>query len=226
MRPLTRLRVALDTPSSAVCPSAGTCYGGGAHLVSYPNFETTLTPMSPTGVPGTTSTGHAGLLESLACVSATRCYAAIGGNGDGAVEVIDNGAVSKSFPLPFEAFAITCYHAASCEVAGENYPNVSAATVNPVTGKPGPAHAIRGMSQVSGLTCATSTECFVVGTLYGSSSTSTSAVSDVQNGTPKAAKKAPGIGLYGVACPTATTCWAIGQNGKSGIVVPVQVPAS
>jgi len=36
-------------------------------------------------------------------------------------------------------------------------------------------------------------------------------------------REAPGLELSGVACPTATTCWAIGQNSKSGIVVPIQV---
>ncbi len=92
-----------------------------------------------------------------------------------------------------------------------------------MTGKPGEPHVISGMSQVGGLACVTSTECFAVGALRGSSAP-TSAVSDMQNGTPQPAKKAPGIGLSGVACPTATTCWAIGQNGKSGIVIPVQVP--
>jgi hypothetical protein len=139
--------------------------------------------------------------------------------------VIDNGAVSKSFPLPFDGFAVACFRAASYEVAGSNGSTATAyaATVNPVTGKPGKAHVIGGMSQVGGLACVTSTDCLAVGTLRGSSAP-TSAVSDVQNGIPQAAKKAPGIGLSGVACPTATTCWAIGQNGKSGIVVPVQAP--
>lgn len=209
---------------TVACPTAGACYGGGTHVMS-PNFESTLTPLSPTGVPGTTSTGQASALESLACVSASRCYAAIASPSGGAVEVISNGAVSKSFPLSFDGFAISCYQAASCEVAGSNGSTATsyAATVNPVTGKPGPAHAISGMTQVSGLGCATSTKCFVVGYLRGSSATA-SAVSDVENGTPKAAKKAPGIELTGVACPTATTCWAIGQNSKSGIVVPVPVP--
>jgi hypothetical protein len=209
---------------TVACPSAGACYGGGTHVVSPTNHESTLTALSPAGVPGATSTGQASALESLACVSASRCYAAIASPTGGAVEVISNGAVSKSFPLPFDAFAITCVQAASCEVAGSNGSTATAyaATVNPVTGKPGPAHAISGMTQVSGLACATSTECFVVGFLSGSSAI-TSAVSDVENGTPQPAKKAPGSELSGVACPTATTCWAIGQNSKSGIVVPVQV---
>jgi hypothetical protein len=209
---------------TVACPTAGACYGGGTHVVSPSNHESTLTHLSPTGVPGATSTGQASSLESLACVSASRCYAAIASPSGGAVEVISNGAVSKSFPLPFDGFAITCSQAASCEVAGSNGSTATAyaATVNPVTGKPGPAHAISGMTQVGGLACATSTECFVVGFLRGSSAI-TSAVSDVENGTPQAARKAPGIELSGVACPTATTCWAIGQNSTSGIVVPVQV---
>jgi hypothetical protein len=193
-------------------------------VVSATNHESTLTALSPAGVPGATSTGQSSALESLACVSASRCYAAIASPTGGAVEVISNGAVSKSFPLAFDGFAITCVQAASCEVAGSNGSTGTAyaATVNPVTGKPGAAHAISGMTQVGGLACATSTECFVVGYLRGSSAI-TSAVSDVESGTPQAAKKAPGLQLSGVACPAATTCWAIGQNSKSGIVVPVQV---
>jgi hypothetical protein len=209
---------------SVACPSAGACYGGGTHVVSPTNHESTLTALSPAGVPGATSTGQASALESLACVSASRCYAAIASPTGGAVEVISNGAVSKSFPLPFDGFAIACVQAASCEVAGSNGSTGTAyaATVNPVTGKPGAAHVINGMTQVSGLACAISTECFVVGFLTASSAV-TSAVSNVESGIPQAAKKAPGVELSGVACPTATTCWAIGQNSKTGIVVPVAV---
>lgn len=71
------------------------------------------------------------------------------------------------------------FQTASCEIAGSNGSTATAyaAAVNPVTGKPGQAHVISGVTQAGGL-----------------------------------------------ACPTATTCWAIGQNDKSGIVVPVRVP--
>lgn len=216
--------------NSVACPVATDCLAAGYHLVSYPTFKATLNTVSPSGVPGPTVTGRMGQGTSIACVSASRCYAGVAGDGSGALEVIDNGAVSKSFTLPFGAFALACYQAAACIVAGEvggSPPTDYVAELNPTTGKPGAAQPISGMYEVQGAGCASATECFVLG--YNvSNSTLSGAIAGVENGQLQTTKTGPGQADYGMACSTATTCWGIGQKEVGtrleGIVFSVHVP--
>jgi hypothetical protein len=216
---------------AAVCPTASSCLVGGTSAQSSGTtheFDTTLTAMSPTGVPGATTVGAAGSgqLDGLACVSATRCYGAVAlGAGTGDVLVIDNGVVQKALPTTFDGFAITCEGAASCLMVGADSGKIYAAPVNPTTGTPGAKKLIRGMNSVSGVTCASATTCFAVGYYRTAANALTARVSDITSGVPTKATVLPGQSLAAVACPTATTCWATGENHKgTGIVDSVPVP--
>jgi hypothetical protein len=187
-----------------------------------------LTRLSVTGVPGTTTlaASGSGQLSGLACVSTTRCYAAVSvGAGTGDVLVIVNGAVQSAFPTTFDGQAITCFGAASCLMVGFVSTTVYEAPLNPATGKPGTRHLIKGMSSVSGTACATATTCFAVGYHRTTTNVLTARVSHIASGVSSAAKVLPGQSLAAVACPTATTCWATGENHKgTGIVDAVPVP--
>jgi hypothetical protein len=205
---------------TVVCPSSAGCYAGGTMVSSGPTFATTLTDISASGVPGTTQVGGAGQILSMACVSATVCYAAVASSGGGSVEVVTNGVAGTSFPLSSEGDAIACFQAVTCFVAGNTVGDkaIDVSPVNPVTGQPGTAQTIAGMTQISALVCATATECIAVGySRHGKKLAS--AVSDIDNGTAGKAKKASGQDLSGVACSTATTCWAIGENSSGTAIV-------
>ena len=209
--------------NAIACPGAAHCYAGGLDLSSG-HFVTTLTRLSPTGVPGTPVDGQNGQITGLACVSATRCYATIANGAGGDIVVINNGKVTKTFPTTFDGEAIACSGAASCIAVGNMGSMIYAATINPTTGNPGTPKLIKNMSQVMGVTCATSTECLAVGFLLNGSKL-TARVSDIANGKPAAATTLPGQSLSGVACSTPTTCWAIGEDKTgTGIVDAVPVP--
>jgi hypothetical protein len=210
---------------AVVCPNANNCYAGGTKVSAGPSFTTTLTGLSPTAVPNTTTDGQSGQIHGLACVSATRCYAAVANGAEGDVVRIDNGTVDKTFATSFDGEAITCFQAVSCVEVGNIGESIYAAALNPTTGKPGRPRLIKNMSSVGGITCVTATECFAVG-YRSSSGVLTARVSDIANGSPGSAKRLPGQSLAGVACSTATTCWAIGENTHgTGIVDSVPVPA-
>lgn len=207
-----------------VCPSSNGCYAGGTMVSSGPSFTTTLTHLSSTAVPRSTTEGQSGQITGLACVSSTRCYASVANGKGGDIVVISSGKVVGAFSTAFDGEAITCSQAASCLVVGAVGETIYAAAVNPTTGKPGSPKRIKKMSSVGGVACATSTVCFAVGYLV-SSGVLSARVSDIQNNVPAAAKKLHGQSLAGVACSTATTCWAIGENKSgTGIVDSVPVP--
>jgi hypothetical protein len=173
-------------------------------------------------VPGVTQDIGAGIDNSIACVSASRCYAAVSSSSGDEIDVINNGAITKTITMANAPLVIACYQAATCFVAayGDGMPFLY--SMSPTTGTLGKAQEVTGMSQVNGLACASATECVAVG--YAGSPIH-SATSEIANGKPHAVKTAPGIALSGVACSTATTCWAIGQNTNGvGIVDGVTLP--
>lgn len=184
--------------------------------------------MSVNGVPGTTITGATGSgeLDGIACVSATRCYAAVAtGNGTGEVAVINNGAITTTFPTSFDGQAIACSGAASCVMVGFVGEQAYEAPVNPTTGNPGTQKIINLMTSVSGVTCPTATLCLAVGYHRTATNVLSARVSDITSGVPASAKSLYGQSLAGVACPTASTCWAVGENHKGvSIVDSVPVP--
>jgi hypothetical protein len=97
------------------------------------------------------------------------------------------------------------------------------AVVVPITnGVPGtPTTIPGGLSGISAVACPTTTTCYAVGYLNGSSSTS-GAVVTITNGVPSSAQTVSGTGtLTGIACPTPDTCLALGGISGGTAVVPI-----
>jgi len=203
---------------AVACATADICYAGGTNTSSG-KFKSTLVEVSSHGAPGAEKDIGSGIDSSIACVSASRCYAAIANSSDSHIDVLDNGAVDKSFAVGPEApNVIACFRAASCVAVGNDDGTAYVIPLNATTGQPGKAQVIDGMSQVNGVACATATACVAV----GSDASSGSRISDIENGKAQPAKAASGQELEGVACSTSTTCWAIGDSSKgAGIVVAV-----
>jgi hypothetical protein len=205
---------------SAACPTSSSCLVGGALVAAGPSFTATLAEATPSGSVGTEAQIGNGILNSIACVSATRCYAAISSSTTDEIDVISNGSVARSVPIATAPIAISCFEAARCVVVSNQDGITFASTLNPNNGTLGAAQPITGMANVYSVACASASQCVAVG------STSTplkSKTADIVNGKVHAAASAPGITLSGVACSTATTCWAIGQNSK-GVGIIVRAP--
>jgi hypothetical protein len=203
---------------SAVCPTATSCLVGGALVASGPSFTATLAEATPSGSVGTEAQIGNGILNSMACVSASRCYAAISSSTTDEIDVITDGSVTSSIPIGTAPIAISCFKAARCVVVSNQDGTTFAYTLTPTTGTLGAAQQITGMGNVYSVACASASQCVAVG---NTSTPLKSKIADIVNGKVHVAHSAAGIDLSGVACSTATTCWAIGENTKGvGIIVP------
>lgn len=204
--------------TTVACPSATRCLTGGTRG-TYTSPTTTLTEVRGTGKPMSTVFGPPGEMASIACVTASRCYAAASSQGKGMVIDLTGGAFGSRHHLPAGVTSIACFREAVCYVATIDaiYP------VSPRTGAVGRGTKVAGMSQINALACATAKLCVAVG--FGGRGGSThGALSDIVRGRVRHATKAPGNALWGVACSTRTVCWAIGESahGTRGIVMPVR----
>jgi hypothetical protein len=199
------------------CSGATSCIAVGRN----PSDQGVVVPIT-NGTPGATQIvpgtwGNAGGLSGVACPSATTCVA-VGGDsssGPGVVVPITNGTpgslqtVSGTFTLT----GVACISTTTCEGAGTSPPpNSSSARgmVVPITnGIPGAAQAVPGTVQFNGIACANATMCNAVGFSL-SSSGAQGVVVPVTNGIPGSAQASGTSELLSIACPSDTTCEAVG----------------
>jgi hypothetical protein len=151
-----------------------------------------------------TSTHVAGTQTDVACLAANLCV--LGGAGDGTG--LDR---------------IACSSTKLCELAGTGASgSIEVASWN------GRALSLHQVAAPAGWTdataeriaCAGST-CEVVGYAERGAAVDGLAM-PVRAGRPGAVSVAPGDSLYGVACPTATLCYAAGYSANGGVVLAVE----
>jgi len=214
---------------AVACLSGSTCLAVGDNSNSEGVVvpATNGIPASPQQVPGTE-------LQGVACPSATTCFAVgAGPSNEGALVPITNGvagsaqAVSGTLVLD----AVACSSATTCLAVGDS--SSSAVALPIINGVPGSPQPLPIGDLYFGVACSSATTCVVVSDLGGNAHPQgVGAVVPVINGIPGAAHIMPGTDgftLAGVACPSATTCQAVGFDYASkgsnpilkGVVVPI-----
>ena len=196
------------------------------------------------GVLLTTSAGAAAqgfrpmtTFNGVACASASQCIG-VGDAASGAAAPLDpqSGDLSagQSPQLISSSgllFAVSCPSASACLAVGEDAGGTGGVAVplDPATAmvRSGQEPHVDPGIFLSGVACASGTQCLAVG--HDSSGTgvavplspTTGAVSGGQR--VRAVSGTGGVGLEGVACPSANLCVAVGENsGRSaGIAVPL-----
>ena len=135
--------------------------------------------------------------------------------------------------------AIACPAASSCvvvgrgvrDIKGKNTPEAVVLTVN--SGKPGRLVGVTDSSTLllQAMACAGSRECVAVGTNGSASGTTTTGHGvflSVSGGVPGSLQSlsGPPVALDGIACPTASTCEAVGDAGNGAAAVVVTLSTS
>ncbi len=82
--------------------------------------------------------------------------------------------------------------------------------------------SVAGTSNLESVACTTATQCYAVGlgpnvADYGPLNDDEAVLVSINNGVPGTVTPLPKfIGLYGIACPTTTTCYAVGYDNNTG----------
>jgi uncharacterized repeat protein (TIGR02543 family) len=180
-------------------------------------------------IPGTTQ------LEGVACPSATTCEA-VGYNStpEGVVVPITSGVPGSPVTVSgtSELLGVACPSATTCEAVGYN--SSDEGVVVPITsGVPGSPVTVSGTEFLNGVACPSTTTCDAVGATQvtvGVSLVSIGLVVPITSGVPGSPVTVSGTAqLFGVACPGATICEAVGATQVTvdnvltltGVVVPI-----
>jgi uncharacterized repeat protein (TIGR02543 family) len=180
-------------------------------------------------IPGTTQ------LEGVACPSATTCEA-VGYNStpEGVVVPITSGVPGSPVTVSgtSELLGVACPSATTCEAVGYN--SSDEGVVVPITsGVPGSPVTVSGTEFLNGVACPSTTTCDAVGATQvtvGVSLVSIGLVVPITSGVPGSPVTVSGTAqLFGVACPSATICEAVGATQVTvdnvltltGVVVPI-----
>lgn len=227
----------LDTVSC----SGSACYGGGR---SVSVGAVASGPTAVLAIPGTTS------VNGIDCSEPTSCEAiASTSNGkyNGVLFSLNEGRAGtlQVVPPATATFtALACPVASKCVAVGQGAFRVGsrvsdqAVVVGIQSGSPEHLVHIHGSSAVTleAIACGTSSTCVAVGSagaassagIGGTSSLSRGAFVDVTEGSPGEVRTIPGqaLQLNGIACPTSTQCWAVGENPAKKIAVVVSLSSN
>jgi len=183
----------------------------------------------------------------LSCPSAGACVATgtylVAGTYLGMVDTLAGGAWSAvALPLPAGAssltsianndLAVSCTAASSCVVAGTTFDGSYEGVVDTLSGgswsasyAPTPGGAASPDVQLDAVACGDATDCVATGlvTVGGVAqglieSLSSGAWSASYAPEPSGTASSTGIEVHDVACPTSTTCVAVGQSNAAGTV--------
>ena len=181
-------------------------------------------------------------LEGVACPSATTCEA-VGYNStpEGVVVPITSGVPGTPVTVSgtSELLGVACPSATTCEAVGYN--SSDEGVVVPITsGVPGNPVTVSGTEFLNGVACPSTTTCEAVGgteVTVDSVLVTIGVVVPITGGVPGNPVTVSGTAqLFGVDCPSATTCEAVGAtqvtvdtvSTLTGVVVPITsgVPGS
>ena len=156
-------------------------------------------------------------VEGIACPSSTTCDVAGDSKTGGSLVSITNGVPGQPEAIAgVDLQAIACPSGGPCEMVGQNSAQLGV-VVALVNGAPGPVFTVGPRIYVLGaVTCLSPNTCEAVGTDQG-------AVVQTVGGTPGTALGAAGVGIFsGIACPTTTSCEAVGLSpSEQGLFVPI-----
>jgi hypothetical protein len=189
------------------CPSSSTCLVGGN---SGSGALMTLKNAAPDSIQAL-NLGSSGFAQ-IACATPSQCY----GVGNGGFVPVSNGTAGAVTTAP-PGVAIACESATICWVAdrtdAEIYPIIG--------GLPGATQTVATPSgfanfQLSAITCATATLCYVAG--YGGLSGGGFAgeVFPISSDLLGTGQKVASLDIFGITCPSSDTCDAVGADKVGG----------
>ncbi|MDQ6948035.1 MAG: hypothetical protein M3256_17645 [Actinomycetota bacterium] len=209
------------------CPTATICEAVGNES----STQGVVVPIT-NGTPGAAQVIPGTILLGVACPTATTCEA-VGEDlaGRGVVVPISNAtAGSPQVASSGVLLGVACPTTTTCEAVGVTRippPLVAlplGAVVSIANGTPGATQAVPETEILFGIACATATTCEAVGQATPGSVTVSSppaAVVPVTHGAVGAAQVISAAhALSGVACPSATTCVAVGNDLTQAVAVP------
>lgn len=218
---------------SVACGSASSCvavgaYSGGGLLETLSG--TTWTPtVAP--LPATAAASPSAILFSVSCASASSCaavgqYTDTSGNIEGLLEILSGTTwTSDSAPAPAggpsgSLESVACASATSCTAVGGRLLVTRSGTTWTATVAPLPADAFRSDStaRLAAVACGSESSCVAAGSYPGPLGFG-EALLEVRSGANWRPVKAPlppdaepdGASLYSVACPSASSCVAVGD---------------
>lgn len=159
-------------------------------------------------------------LLAVACASTTTCVAtgkSTGNPTNGAVVTITSGVPATAQVVTGTAVlsGVACPTTTTCEAVGSNASN-QGVLVSVNSGAVGAAVAVAGTVALNAIACSSTTTCEAL----AATPSGAAAVVTITGGTAAAPQVVSGVSLFGVACPTSSTCLAVGKNGL-GVVVPI-----
>ncbi|HTX62804.1 MAG TPA: hypothetical protein VMD28_04155 [Acidimicrobiales bacterium] len=218
----------IDALGDLACAGAGVCYAVGFEGTEATSHAVVVALSSSGRIEKTTLEAGTGS-AAVACPTSTKCLLADNIAHQLYIQLLVNGVVGASHALPPHTYveALSCFGtgagtaAGICYALGGESASSSSSTnevlpVNPATGAVGTPVAIGGHFSGTSLACVSATICLVAGFLTGTPATAALVI--VNHGKPSAPAHYPGQNLDGVACATATACFAVGLGPKEAIV--------
>jgi hypothetical protein len=217
----------IEALSSIACASKRNCYAvgfQGPHVAS----TAVLAHISGAGKLLSRTTGPGSGFSAIACPSSALCLISDFNSPQESIVLLNSGHLGTSHPFPASTYvqALSCYKGKLCYALGGNSSATPAVTdelfpVNPATGAIGTMATIGGGFSGTSLACLSASRCLVAG-FTGSGSTGKAAAVAVNSGTPGSPVSYAGSSFSGVACASATECYAVGQNTAGAIVDKVK----
>lgn len=217
--------------SASSCVAVGTYPGGGLlETLSGTAWTPTVAP-----VPATAAASPNAILFSVSCASAASCvavgqYTDSSGNYEGLIDVLSGTTwTSVSAPVPAGVTngslnSVACASATSCTAVGDHLVVTLSGTTWTSTVAPLPADAFRSDSAalLTAVACGSESSCVAAGSYPGPLGFG-EALLEVRSGANWRPVKAPlpadaepdGSSLYSVACPSASSCVAVGYYSDS-----------
>ncbi len=232
------------TLSGVACPSATACLAVGSGPSQGADAVASVTGSSATWgalTPSSGDTGNFYAWNAIACPSATACLAVGADNLNAVVTIATLSAGTWSWTptteLPNDATgagsldAIACPSTTTCLAVGSDGEGVGIATVATATASGwtwSPETTLladaSGQGGLNAIACPSATTCVAVGSdgSLGVAASATGTGATWTWGSESAVElgaASPGLGgLNGVACPSATTCVAVGWDNTDAVV--------
>ncbi|HEX3489147.1 MAG TPA: hypothetical protein VHU92_07380 [Streptosporangiaceae bacterium] len=162
-------------------------------------------------------------ISAIACPSSSHCLISDHSGTAEQIKLLNNGRLAGSHTLPAHTYIqhIVCYQASLCYALGGSNSSAQVTTdelfpLNPKSGAIG--HVVKlGKLNGTALACSSARKCLVVG-FTGTGASAKPAVVVVSSGKPGKPAGEPGTYLNGVACATASACYAVGAKADEAIV--------
>lgn len=232
----TEIAMTYDLYDIACEPTTDTCVAVGDGPVVRDGLAVGVVVSITNGVAGKPQpVPAADVLRSVACPSASECVAVgvhpgaavANSHASGLYVDIHVGHPSRPVIVPSATTldAVSCTAPGDCIATGDNLVNQGIVLRVGGTMEHAPK-VVHGLPQLDAIACETASQCVAEGTV-GQPGYYEGGVVDIVDGVPGPLQVLPGATLYGIACPSASTCEGIGENVGTigqyaqGAVVPI-----